>query len=90
MSDTVKDDIPDAPPRKKFTKKEVEDFIVLSSQSAKPWFKLVMADKDMACDETAMALMEVLTNSIYEGMHEMAIQERMAQTKADSKKGIIL
>ncbi len=67
------------------TRQQVEDFIVLVSQGEKRWFNLSFIDEDMNAAPAANALMELVADAIHEGMKSMAIQERMAQAKEDSK-----
>jgi len=53
---------------KPMTQKQVEDFILLSGQSGKRWFKLSFIDEDMNNDPTACALMDVIADAVHAGM----------------------
>lgn len=65
------------------TQEEVENYILLAGQRQERWFTLRFTEESMNDDPTALALMESIADIIQGGIASMAMEERMAQAKAD-------
>ena len=59
---------------------EIQNWIMLKNQDQTRFFKIEVLDEDMAKEPNMIALMDTLSDFIWDGMKETAIQESMNNT----------
>ncbi len=70
---------------KPLTRQEVENYILLKTQSGERWYEMRFLDEEMQSDPTAQAFMAALSDGIFAGIVTASLEERMVDAEGDKK-----